>query len=555
MARRRLARLWLPSLVVAALIGLVFYGDQAASGAQPSAAAGSRVAKSGVIKPTLAKDFKPGKALSPAAYQAISDRLHSMREQMAAKTVPVTSPGALRPATAAQTGPGAETQFHGAPGSLIVGKNNFNNRANSNTCGTGSTLAEPAAANEGRNVYYTGNLRHQEFSTDGGSTWTCAAAYPAGPAEAPIAFGDTDVIYDAARGVTLHSVLYVNSTVTNAVIRLFVRRNINLADNCSYTIDTDPNAQNVIDDYPHLGLSNDFVYVNANRVQKPSNTWLGAFMERLNLDQVVDCVTANTNFINFTNAGGQRILVPGQGARDVMYFAWVNTTSQWRVFSWADNSGTIFSNFLNVGTMTFGDPDCRGGTNNADWATGSAFGIVGFTVRTTVGNDFVTVWAATAADSAHPQAHVHGAVFRIGASQTSLTLVQQPVVWNATNCFGFPAPNVNDRGDIGMALAFGSQAGGGGSAVSSAVIMKDEFSPGPGGFSFAQIATGTHNPTRWGDYLTVRRNAPCGEWFDSTGYALSGGTALSNVNARYAEFGRGRDAQCYLAWRNAVPTS
>lgn len=560
MAKSTLARIRLLSIAVATVIGLVFYGDQVASGAHTAAAGAqssvtAHVAKPGLSKPTLAKDFKRGTAVSRAAYQRMSDRLYSIREQMAAKVAPVTSPGALQPATAAETGPGAQAQFHGSPSVLRVGKNTFDNRANNDTCGTGSTLAEPAAANEGRNVYYTGNLRHQEFSTDGGSTWNCAAAYPAGPAAAPIAFGDTDVVYDHARGVTLHSVLYVNSNVTKATIRLFVRRNIDLADNCFYDIDTDPSLS-VIDDYPHLGLSNDFVYVNANRIQTlPTKAWLGAYMKRLNLDNIVDCVAASTAAVNFTNSGRQRILVPGQGARDVMYFAWVNTTSQWRVFSWADKSGTVFSNLLNVGTMTFGNPDCRGGLNNADWASGTAFGIVGFTVRTTVGNDFVTVWAGTAADSSHPQAHIHGAVFRIGASQTSLTLVQQPVIWNSANCFGYPAPNVNDRGDIGMALAFGSKAGGGGSAVSSAVIMKDEFSPGPGSFSFAQIATGTYNPTRWGDYLTVRRNAPCGEWFDSTGYALSGGTALSNVNARYAEFGRGRDAQCYVAWRAAIPAS
>jgi hypothetical protein len=105
------------------------------------------------------------------------------------------------------------------------------------------------------------------------------------------------------------------------------------------------------------------------------------------------------------------------------------------------------------------------------------------------------------------------------------------------------------------ASIIGGRAGGGGSAVGTAVIMKDQFTPGPGGFSLAQVATGTHNPTRFGDYFIARRNAPCGEWFDTTAYALSGGIGLANVNARYVEFGRGRDQQCYLAWRNAVPAT
>jgi len=515
----------------------------------------AKASQARVLHPTLARDFKPGARLSGAQLKAMSDKLYSIRRQVSGGVKSVTSGGALQQAAASETSPAAEAQFHGTPSALIVGRNNFNNRANNNTCGTASTLAEPAAANEGAHVYYTGNLRHQEFSINGGATYTCAAAYPAGPAEAPIAFGDTDVVYDHSRGVTFHSVLYVNNAITNGVIRVFVRRNMNLADNCSYTIDSDPAATNVLDDYPHLGLSNNFLYMNANRVQRPFGPWLGAFIQRLNADQMADCVAASGNSINFTNPGGQRILVPGQGARDVMYMAWVNTTSQWRVFSWADSSATVFSNFITVATMTFGNPDCRGGRNNADWADNLTANIVGFNVRATVGGDFVTVWAGTAADASHPQAHVHGAVLRIGASQTALTLVQQPVIFNSTNCFGIPTATVNDRGDVGMALAFGSRAGGGGSAVATGVLMKDEFSPGPGGFSFALVATGTDNPTRYGDYFTPRRNAPCGEWFDTTGYALSGGTGLANVNARYVEFGRGRDQQCYLAWRNSIPAS
>jgi hypothetical protein len=551
---------WFRLIGLMTLVGLAIFGYSPAEGAgEQGSATQASAATAASSQPTLRKDFKPGKAVSPSQLRRMSNKLEEIHEQMA-EDVSQTAGGrtAIPLPKAAATGPEAAGQFHGTPGALKIDRNNFNNRANNNGCGTASTLAEPAAANEGPNVYYTGNLRHQEFSTNGGATYTCVAAYPAGPAEAPFAFGDTDVIYDRSRGVTFHSVLYVNSSVTNGVIRIFVRRSIPSADNCFYTIDTDPTLTNVLDDYPHLGLSNDNLYVNANRIRTvgTSRFWDGAFIARRSIDQMADCVTAGGANINFTNAGGQRILVPGQGAKDVMYMAWVNTTSQWRVFSWADNSNTVFSTFVNVSTMTFADPDCRGGTNNADWADALSANIVGFNVRTDIGNDFVTAWAATAADASHPQAHIHGAQMRIGASQASLTLTQQPVIFNATTCFGgAPASTTNDRGDIGMALAFGGKAGGGGSAVASVIIMQDQFSPGPGGFSSAFIATGTHNPTRWGDYLTVRRHAPDGEFFDTTAYALSGGTGLANINARYAEFGRGRDEQGYLAWRNAVPAT
>jgi hypothetical protein len=85
--------------------------------------------------------------------------------------------------------------------------------------------------------------------------------------------------------------------------------------------------------------------------------------------------------------------------------------------------------------------------------------------------------------------------------------------------------------------------------------MKDQFNPGPGGFFCILTVGATHNPTRFGDYFTVRRQAPCGEYFAATGYGFSGGTALGNVVAVYTEFGRGRDQQCYLAWRNSIPAT
>jgi hypothetical protein len=119
--------------------------------------------------------------------------------------------------------------------------------------------------------------------------------------------------------------------------------------------------------------------------------------------------------------------------------------------------------------------------------------------------------------------------------------------------------SANERGDFGMTLANGGRAGGGGTAVQGYAGMSDEYSnggvPGKLGAVFL-VASGTHNPTgnppRWGDYVTARQHAPCELFFVATSYALSGGTAAANVNARYIEFGRGRDSKCYDGWRDAV---
>lgn len=495
--------------------------------------------------PTLPKDFKPGAPLTSKQGQAMQNALLKKRRHMAARIPRSVGRRGVPPVTAPESQVEDVSSRAKGPASkaLVIARNHRNPVAAGNSCGQAASLAEPAAANDGRNVYYTGNFDHQEFSTDHGATYSCAAPYPAGPAEAPFTCCDTQVVYDHARDVTFHSMLYVSSrtTFSNGVVRIFVRRHIPSADNCYYDIDFDPSATDVLPDYPHLGLSKKFLYVSANRLAGPNFDWAGAEVRRLDLDQLAACKVASGRSVTITNPGGQRILVPGSGAQHVMYFSWVNTPTQWRVFSWPDNSTAVGSTLHDVGAMTFGDPDCRGGVNNTDWADDLAASIEGFNVATAVNRKSVNVWASTSSDAAHPNAHIVGAKFRLGKRPNDLRLVQQPVIAFAHQCTGLPAVGVNDSGDQGLAIAVGGRNGGGGPAVTTAVGIKDKHNPGPGRFTFRKVAKATHNPddARFGDYFTVSRNSPCGRFFDATGYGLLGGTEASNVNARYVEFGRG----------------
>jgi hypothetical protein len=557
-------RSFVRSLGLTGLLAVVAFGQPLLSIATPSSArtanATATASVASVVQPEFPSEWNPAARVSAAEIELGKLRVAQMRERLASQVHAGPGAGGLAPATgavsreasAADKATGRGPLFHGTPSDFVVGRNVPNPNA---TCTTGdcSTLAEPAAANEGRNVLYSGNLRHAEFSKNGGSTWT-AFTFPAGPADATIPFGDTDVIYDHSRGVTFHSILYVDNTSAphNGVVRIFVRRNINLAANCSYTLD--PSTTNVLPDYPHLGLSDDFLYLSTNNVANGvGGTWSGAQMRRLNVDQMADCVAASTNIATFTGPVGQRIIVPGHGARDTMYWAWVENTTTWRIFTWPETTTTVTQTLKSVSAMTFGDPDCRGGTLNNDWANANEAGIVGFSVRTAIGGGRIAVFAATAADASHTQAHIHGAIFR----QFDLALLSQPVAFLTDQCAGIPIVGANDRGDFGLVIAVGGKAGGSGTAAHPDAFMIDEFSPGPGGFGLFTLVSGTHNRTdaRYGDYFTVRRQAPCGEFFSATGYALSGGTAVSNVAARYVEFGRRRVEQCYLAWRGKSPST
>src|SRR5712692_8870639 len=249
----------------------------------------------------------PAPQLSAREMETLLQRKLELREQMATpidNNLPSPPGLPLVGGRETQIAIPADTQFHGDPSLLIIGRNNKNTNANSVN---GSTLAEPAAANSAMHVFSTGNVRHAEFSTDGGLTYT-NVPIPGGPTDAPIALGDTDVIIDDARRVTFWSQLYVNSSVSNGIIRIFVRRNIPTAD-CAFDIDPAGTADNILPDYPHIGLTKRFLYLTINAVGSGGGF---ARIYRFNIDQMVDCVsTSFTTFTQSFSTFGQRVWTPG----------------------------------------------------------------------------------------------------------------------------------------------------------------------------------------------------------------------------------------------------
>ena len=442
------------------------------------------------------------------------------------------------------------------PQLLIIGRNNKNTRANSTL---GNNLAEPAAANNARLVFGMGNT-HSEYSTDGGVTWT-NVAIPAGPSEATIPCCDPDVVIDDARRVTFYSFLYTNADQTNGVVRIFVRPNINSANTCSYTIDPGGTANNILPDYPHLGLTKRYLYLTINAI--PTSGFGYARIYRFNLDQMADCVTTSTaSYTQSHSSPGQRVWVPAQGTNNIetMYWGQMDNSSLFRIFSWSESLAAPTSVTRAVTTSNFTNPDCRGGVGNFDFIERTtAWQITGFRLRCAAapgsngGSGVLACYWNVGTDSLHPQGHVHSAVFNL----SGLGLIAQPHIWNASMCWGYPSVTANKRGDIGISIAGGGKAGGGGTAAQGYVGIDDEFTSGVGFFGTLSLtASGTHNRSdgRFGDYFTILPYEPCEKWFTATNYSLSNGSAVINVNSRYVEFGRNQSFRCYKAHKDQFPT-
>ena len=454
---------------------------------------------------------------------------------------------AIRDATAPKSPSNARGRSNAKPIALeaesdanLVRRNFRNTRAQV----VSSTLAEPSAAQDSVEVFYGGNTYFSR-SADRGATWT-ALAIPAGPAEASIACCDLDAVHHPVQDTTFHTVLYTNASQTNGVVRIFVKRStIAGGTDCTYLIDPGGTANNVLPDYPHLAVSNNFLYLTMNRLTN-GTTWIGAQIRRFNVSQMANCLSTSFTTFNYTGTDGQRILTPVEGATTTQYFGVNRTSNLFRIIRLRENNNALelFDRGVPHGS-NFVNPDCRGGTGNFDWIERStAFSIAGFRLRGAVipGSRMWFVWNV-GRDASHTQGHVHSAVF----TEPGLSLLPSNHIFNNTFCLGFPAISSSTTGDFGLSIGFGGRSGGGGTAARGAVSVDD---PGTAGNFFAILsltANGTHNrsDSRFGDYFTVRKKDDCAHGWAATNYSLlNGNTNSSHVNARYVEFQSSLRANC-----------
>jgi hypothetical protein len=508
-------------------------------------------AESGVIPPILpgSPSFNaPRVELSPAEKESILRRMRDLRERLANEAQKkmkrdVGKPPIAVPPTSASARP---------PEDFLIGRNSKNTQAE--VLGE-STIAEPAAINRKKKVFAAGNFNHAEYSTDHGVTWVDRSP-PGGPADAPIGCCDNDAVIDDDSKIGLHSFLYINGAQTNGIVRIFVRPKNNLGDiSCFYDIDPAGAANNIVPDYPHIALTDNFAYLSINAMPTPGTGF--ARMYRFDLSQMLGCqMISFTTFDQSHATFGPRVWVPGEGANNQTRMLWVqnDSASVMRIFDWPEAAGAPSEVTRTIQTSNFANPDCRGGTGNFDFIeVATAFGIFGSRHRCAVAQGdnqptgvLACYWNA-GNDGTFPQGLVRSAVF----SLADLGLLAEPHIWSDNACFGYPAVTSNTKGDIGLSIASGGKAGGGGTAAQGYVGIDDQFTPGTGVFETIFLtASGVANRSdgRYGDYVTIHPYQTCDKWFGATSYAWDSAPvdAANDVNSRWVEFGRKKYENCYL---------
>ena len=289
-------------------------------------------------------------------------------------------------------------------------------------------------------------------------------------------------------------------------------------------------------DQPKLALSNNYLYMEATRYPMGKSVVL-----RIGLNQLTGTSAISYNIARPTQFSPALV----QGATTTMYFAAHASTSQLVIYQWPESTGVGGITSTAVNHTSYPSPSpylCpRTGVPASDWCArpgdGGGYahdarinsgwlagGVIGFS------------WDAgqgVGGFGTFPYPYEH--VVRVNAS--TMTLVDEPIVWNSQFAFSYMSVAPNSNGDLGASYMWG----GGQYYENCGGAILDSQSGGA--WELAGLTTSDVDPTDQGysgDFLASRKN---GTNWSVTCYALQGDGRRGYAHPYYISFGRSSTSQ------------
>lgn len=402
------------------------------------------------------------------------------------------------------------------------------------TAGTVGPVAEPSGASNGRDVVFATANWLAAYSTNGGGSYTALDPTTIFPPDA-VGFCCDQVVQYARR---IDRFVWIVQGGNGYRLASASPGDVVLSSGTAWTywnltpqVFGQPAGTGL--DYPDLSVGDHYLYLSwdAGWPGCPAGCRSGFQVARIALDEIL---AGGTITIEFTDppdapmAWGSHLM---QDTGDEIFWAGHNTTSNLRVFSLAEGSGTYF--WRDVGIASWPNSALSSLTpDGLNWVAGSA-GFPGNSIlgSTRVGNELWFAWTA-GTDQRFDQPHIELAVLDRSAG---FGVLQRSQIWNHRYGFAYPALATNAcTREVGLSLEYGGPS---------------DFQNHVVGFwgDFVLYVT-THSDvgtTRFGDYVTIRqrprtRHHP-GNLFDAFGYGLEavpppGSGTRSDV--RHVVFGR-----------------
>ena len=282
---------------------------------------------------------------------------------------------------------------------------------------------------------------------------------------------------------------------------------------------------------------------------------MGSTVARLPIDPQLACGGFKYNFFTHTDLGFT--YKPVSGASDVLYWGtnWFGTLgSSFRIFKWAENSGTIFW-FDRTLNPTFAFYTRNSGQNCGstdavvkNWCQFADSRVLGGARYTDPDGTARLIFSFNAKQGGPfnlPFPYSERANFR----ESDFSYIGSDRLYNFSTAFQFMSLSTDARGHVGMTTTFGGGTAGSHVYPSTIIALQDDISPNQA-WAEAVPAFGTGNTCtynglyRWGDYLTTRPFRPTNLFFVGMSYIVTGadcGQPGSANEPHQTAFGRARD--------------
>jgi hypothetical protein len=397
-----------------------------------------------------------------------------------------------------------------------------------------STINEPSVAQSGAFVFYTANW-FAARSTVGGvgsAAWSYINPYTT----MSDFCCDQDVIADRGRDTILwYRQGLFNSATGQSRFVLGVSNNGG-ASFCTYSyrpVDLNSSFTNRWWDYPHLALSDNFLYISTS-IFLGSGGFDRKVILRWPLDSLKTCSTFGFQYLNGVTTGWAE---PVQGATSTMYIGdHRGTNNSFTVYNWPENSTSYTSATRSIPAFTFQNrnsscltpdklnPCARSDSRiQAGWVRKGKYqtvGEIGFMWNAHEGGGF-------------PYPYVEAVTFR----EDTLAVTGRPFVWSTSTAYQYPFGSPNARGDLGVTLTIM-----GGTWYPSTIFMiDDDYNAAPPPWETSVLQSGNTGATAWGDYIRNRAFSPTQLGWVSTGHTQQGGSGGANTQPRYYVVSRARD--------------
>ena len=419
--------------------------------------------------------------------------------------------------------------------------------------GSVSTVAEPSIASSGLNVFETYNW-FSGISTDNGETRRFLSPYTAFPRDpgTPFSAGfccDQRASQASHKGLVFWFLQYIktgNTATSTGGVRLAVGRNSTLGNNPIpwQTYDFFPEQINLTGtwyDFPHMQVSNNFVYFTSNLFTTAADSFAGSVIYRIPLAAILanQPVVAETFF---TTQFGSILAVNGSGgegsrlAKNTMYFASVSGSNAIRIIKWpeADAQPTVavISGLSTTAAGVFNCPVTIGAATVNPCGRANTRMQSGWVNETELG----LMWVSNTIAPSRPFPFTRVLV----VNPDTLAIISQPDIFSTTSALLYPAIAVNQRGHLGGIV----DSLGGDQSTTVRAFIRDDLSPDviTSGWETFTVSLGNNAAGAWGDYNGMAAHQRFPNTWVGIGHNQIDSSASAGSRLRSVWFSRERDA-------------